>query len=298
MTVFQRDWLSSNNVLLMNHDQTVLIDSGYSSHTDMTSQLLIHALKSRSLDVLVNTHLHSDHCGGNAHLQTLYPAVQTFIPPGQIDAVADWREDQLTYVITGQNCPRFAVTSALCDRCEYEWAGLRWLALSAPGHDNHAMMFYCSQHGILISGDALWEKGFGVIFPELDEQSGYEEASQTFDLISDLKPALVIPGHGNMFTDTQSALSYARSRLDAFRNHPDKHARYASKVLVKFKLQEHGHIPLHSFRLWAQSVPYLMRLHQQLQGDLPFAAWFDQLLADMCQSGVMDIQGEELFNMP
>jgi hypothetical protein len=30
---------------------------------------------------------------------------------------------------------------------------------------------------LLLSADALWENGFGVIFPELDGESGFAEAA-------------------------------------------------------------------------------------------------------------------------
>jgi glyoxylase-like metal-dependent hydrolase (beta-lactamase superfamily II) len=42
---------------------------------------------------------------------------------------------------------------------------LDWQALAAPGHDPHALLLWCAEEGILISGDALWQNGFGVIFP-------------------------------------------------------------------------------------------------------------------------------------
>jgi len=48
------------------------------------------ALQGRPLDLLLNTHLHSDHCGGNAALQARYPALQTLIPPGHADYVRVW----------------------------------------------------------------------------------------------------------------------------------------------------------------------------------------------------------------
>jgi len=80
--VFERGWLSSNNILLTDADSATLVDSGYFSHAAQTLALLEHALAGRALDRLVNTHLHSDHCGGNAALQARYPALETRIPPG------------------------------------------------------------------------------------------------------------------------------------------------------------------------------------------------------------------------
>ena len=58
------------------------------------------------LHKLVNTHLHSDHCGGNRILQDLYHP-KTYIPLAEATAVTDWNEDLLTYRATGQECEPF-----------------------------------------------------------------------------------------------------------------------------------------------------------------------------------------------
>ena len=80
--VFERGWLSSNNILLTDAERATLVDSGYVAHATQTVALVSHALGARALDELVNTHLHSDHCGGNAALQAHYPQLRTRIPPG------------------------------------------------------------------------------------------------------------------------------------------------------------------------------------------------------------------------
>ncbi len=71
-------------------------------------------------------------------------------------------------------------------------------------------MLYQPDHRILISADALWEEGFGVIFPELWGEAGFEEVAQTLDLIESLKVDLVIPGHGTIFTEVAKSLAIVR----------------------------------------------------------------------------------------
>ncbi|MEN3294746.1 MAG: hypothetical protein V7642_3999, partial [Burkholderiales bacterium] len=82
MQVFERGWLSSNNILFTGRDETALIDSGYVTHAPQTLALASHGLQGRRLDRLVNTHLHSDHCGGNATLQRAYRC-RTTIPAAE-----------------------------------------------------------------------------------------------------------------------------------------------------------------------------------------------------------------------
>ncbi|NCX62713.1 MAG: MBL fold metallo-hydrolase, partial [Betaproteobacteria bacterium] len=76
--------------------------------------------------------------------------------------------------------------------------------------------------------------GFGVIFPELEGESGFEEQAAMLDLIEYLQPRWVFPGHGPAFSDVDQALSSARERLAAMRVNPAKHAGHALKVLLKF----------------------------------------------------------------
>ena len=53
--------------------------------------------------------------------------------------------------------------------------GFDWQVISAPGHDPHAVILFNPDTRVLISADALWERGFGVIFPELEGESGFAE---------------------------------------------------------------------------------------------------------------------------
>lgn len=108
MHVLQRGWLSSNNILFIGDGQNALVDSGYATHAPQTLELVAHLLRGQKLDLLVNTHTHSDHCGGNAALQQAY-GCRTLIPEAEARAVRDWDDAALSYVATGQQCPR-AVT--------------------------------------------------------------------------------------------------------------------------------------------------------------------------------------------
>ena len=107
ISVFERGWLSANNILLDHGGVSALIDSGYHTHAEQTLGLVQTALGERPLTHLLNTHLHSDHCGGNARLQAHYPDLETHIPPGNAPHVAEWNAERLSYTTTGQHCPKF-----------------------------------------------------------------------------------------------------------------------------------------------------------------------------------------------
>ena len=256
LTVFERGWLSSNNVLLHDDDGATLIDSGHARHADQTVALLRQALQGRPLGRLVNTHLHSDHCGGNAAVQAAW-SPQTQIPPGLAQAARQWDEVALGYQPTGQMCPRFAVHGVVSPGDAISQGGHHFEALAAPGHDPHALLLFDARSGVLISGDALWQDGFGVVFPELDGEAGFDDVAATLDLIERLPVRHVVPGHGAVFDDVAGALQRARHRLAGLRRDPARHARHGAKVLIKYHLMELGEQQFGDLRNWLAATPLL-----------------------------------------
>ena len=294
MHVLQRGWLSSNNILFLGQEQTALVDSGYATHATQTVALVAQVLHGRPLDWLVNTHIHSDHCGGNAALQQAY-GCRTFIPAAEASKVRDWDQGALSYVATGQQCARFHVDATLQGGDEIILGDMTWQVLAAPGHDPHSLILYCPQHRILISADALWENGFGVIFPELDGQSGFAEARETLEMIAALDVAIVIPGHGRPFTDVASALSGAFSRLDYLSAEPIRNAQNGLKVLLKFLLLERQKMSLADVAQIVATVPLMVSTnarHLRLPND-QLAAW---LIAQLVRAGAAQLDGEMLLN--
>jgi glyoxylase-like metal-dependent hydrolase (beta-lactamase superfamily II) len=297
VTFFERGWLSSNNVLIEDTDQAILVDSGYWTHAAQTQSLLESVLEAKSLTKLFNTHLHSDHCGGNAHLQALFPELQTYIPPGHAMYVDEWNANALTYTPTGQHCPKFTKSHLLEDGDAFLVAGKTWRIHAAPGHDPHSVVIFNEEDRILISADALWENGFGVVFPEIEGIAAFDEVASTLKVIEKLKPRLVLPGHGAAFSDFAGAIARANSRLTQFRNDPDKHASYGAKVLLKFKLLEVQKMSMNDFLDWAKATEYLNMLFAKYSNTKTFEIWFNDLCQSLVKSKACLIEGEHISNI-
>lgn len=296
ITVLERGWLSSNNILLTGEDTCALIDSGYCSHAPQTLALVDSALQGRTLDLLINTHLHSDHCGGNAALQDAYPGLRTLIPPGLSRHVQAWDPHALSYTPTGQDCPPFGFAGVLQPGTELQLGDLRWQVHAAPGHDPHSVILFEPASRVLVSADALWERGFGVVFPELDGDDAFAEVADTLDLIEALQPAVVIPGHGAPFTGVAQSIAVARARLDGFVANPAKHLQYAAKVLVKFKLLEAQRIERAALVDWAQGTAYFASMFGKHFAGLDFSQGVDLLVADLVRSGAATVHGDVVHN--
>ncbi len=297
ITVFERGWLSSNNILIQGREATALIDTGYVTHAPQTLALVEAALHGRALDLVVNTHLHSDHCGGNAALQARYPALRTLIPPGASQHVRDWDPQALTYAPTGQNCPQFRFDAVLQPGTEVKLGDTPWQVHAAPGHDPHSVILFEPAARLLVSADALWERGFGVVFPELEGLDAFDAVAQTIDLIEALAPLQVIPGHGSVFSDVTAAIARARQRLDGFVASPEKHTRHAAKVLLKFKLLEMQELEFASFVAWAQGTPYFALIAQRHFAGIDSERWIDALIDDLIRAGAALREGTLIRNV-
>ena len=295
--VFERGWLSANNILHFGDGDLSPVHSAFHAHQNLTLSLINHALEKHRLSGLnkvVNTHLHSDHCGGNAALEKAF-ACEIYIPCAEAVAVKAWDMNLLSYENLGQECPRFSHYGVLIPGQKIQLGRYTWEILAAPGHDPHSVMLYQEEHGILISADALWEEGFGVIFPELWGEPGFEEVAQTLDLIETLPVRLVIPGHGKPFTDVKKSIQTAKSRLDYLSSDVERNARHGAKVLLKYKLLEWRNQDLARVNQWISGTPALESIrHQMNLGAEEFQAWLVQALV---RSKAATIEKNHLINL-
>lgn len=297
LVVFERGWLSSNNILFVGADETALVDTGYATHADQTLALVESTLGTRPLDRILNTHLHSDHCGGNAALQRRYPKIQMDIPPGEAGLVEQWDERGLSFLATGQTCPRFGFTGLLRPGKECVLGDMAWQVHSAPGHDPHSIILFEPVSRTLISADALWENGFGVAFPELAGEPSFGDIAATLDRIETLAPLQVIPGHGRVFTDVRSSLATARRRLDGLQRDPVKHARHAIKVLMKFKLLEVQSIALNEWADWLRSASYFGVIRERFFADTELDQLAEDILAELVTAGAAETDSAFIRNI-
>lgn len=300
LTVFERGWLSSNGVLFRSEEGNCLVDTGYATHAPQTVALVKSALNGAPLHTVINTHLHSDHCGGNAALAAVYPGLEVLIPPGQATAVAAWDTDALSYGPTGQTCPQFHFTSTLSPGQSIRLGEWTWQIHAAKGHDPHSIILFQPEHGVLLSADALWENGFGVVFPELDGIDAFDEVGATLDLIESLSPNFIVPGHGAAFADLDGALQRARSRLAQFQRSPEKHHRHAVKVLIKFKLLEWQQTDIAQLINWFRETPYFRTIApsdgMNSTDSKSVATYLHGLLHELQKAGALEIVGHSVRN--
>ncbi len=291
--VFERGWLSANNILLFDGEAATLVDSGYVSHAPQTVALLRNALAGRRLARLINTHSHSDHIGGNAAVQRAFGCTIT-VPAGMARAVAEWDEDALLLSTAAQAGERFGVDATLAPDERFVAGALEWRALAAPGHDMDALAYYNAERRLLISGDALWRDGFGILFADvLGTGDGLGAARRTLEAIGRLAVDVVIPGHGAPFAEFDDALERAFSRLQAFEDDGARMARNAIRACITFMLLDARRIALDTLPRHLAETPLYREANARFLG-LSAEALASWLVGELERAGVARREGDAL----
>jgi glyoxylase-like metal-dependent hydrolase (beta-lactamase superfamily II) len=290
MRVLTRGWLNCNSIVLLEPGDNVVIDSGYCTHRERTLEMLASrlGLDRQPLERLINTHCHSDHMGGNAAVAAAYGCRVT-IPAGEVKHVQPWTPQSVWMRQFDQRADPFHFDDTIAAGGTFDGGGFEWQAHAAPGHDMDALMFFEPVNRVLVSGDALWRSGMGFVWPGQGADSAIAAALGTLAAIERLDPAVVVPGHGEAFTDVAAALATLRSKLEAFARDPAKNARHVAKVMFVFALLDHQSMPLADVPAYLSRVPCYGELARGFLGQSPgeMAAW---MLPDLERSRSIEIR--------
>ena len=288
-----RGWLSANSIVFAGDARGgSVVDTGYVSHAPQTLALIEQALAGAPLAEVINSHLHSDHCGGNAALARRWPGLRISVPAASRSKLQPWDDKQLSYLETGQRCEAFEPQAYFDDGDQLLLGGRPWRVYAAHGHDNDAVLLFEPETTTLISGDALWENRLAIIFPELSGEPGFDAAHASLDLIERLQPRLVLPGHGRAFVDVAAALAASRQRLRAFAAAPQRHRQHAARALVVYHLLEHRARPRQELLDWICATPIFLKALQCVDDPSLAQRRATEVITRLLADGVLVQQGE------
>lgn len=283
--VIVRDWLNANHILFLGEAENVLVDAGYVTHADTTIRLVRERLGDRPLHRLVNTHCHSDHMGGNAAVQRAFGCA-IWVPEAEAPLIEAWDTRALWIDFAGQRAERFRFDATVRPGDELALGNRAWQAIAAPGHVMGALLFWDEQDRILISGDALWQRGFGIVLPGAGCRERLAAARATLETIRALAPRIVIPGHGTPFTEVGPAIDLSLSRIAGFEADEPRLARHVLKVMLSFALMDAGSLDATTLPQYLATVP-LYGEYDRTWFQLGYEELARQLVEDLARSGAV-----------
>jgi glyoxylase-like metal-dependent hydrolase (beta-lactamase superfamily II) len=161
-----------------------------------------------------------------------------------------------------------------------------------------ALAFHNAERRILISGDALWRDGFGVVFSELlghpDDAGGLKATRETLDRLARLSIDVVIPGHGAPFVEVEDAFARAYQRLAAFEQSIERLARHALKVMLAFAMLERRQLPRHELPAFLSSLSFCQSVNSRYL-DYDNEALAQWLASDLIRTGTLTEVGGVLI---
>jgi glyoxylase-like metal-dependent hydrolase (beta-lactamase superfamily II) len=176
-----------SNVYIIKDEKTAIIDSGSGLYKP-----LIETIKEKTghIDYIINTHAHTDHCGGNR-----------FLDGEVLIHERDSEEAQRgTYFGTGMFTGK--IGAVMVDRTVKEGdvidlGELKLTVLNTPGHTPGSICLYEEKEGFLFSGDTLFpDGGFG----RTDLGGSDADMVASLDRVASLDIEVLYPGHMQVVT--------------------------------------------------------------------------------------------------
>jgi len=250
----ERGYLNANHFVFRG-DPSVLIDTGYLTGFSETTRLIESlGVSLRDIGIIVNTHSHCDHIGGNHRIQELSGCDIALhrIGKGFMDHRDDWATWWRYY---DQKAEFFDVTRPLDDGDIVSIGPFDFEVHFTPGHASDGIVLYHRKSRILISSDTLWENDMAVMTVRVEGSRAVWEMMASLEKIHSLDVDMVYPGHGPPFSDFHAAVDRGIQRLKTFLSQPERIGTDVLKKIMIYTLMMHPGMPEKSF------FPRLMGTH-------------------------------------
>lgn len=242
----ERGYLNGNHFVFASKDP-VLVDTGYIADFRVTERL-INDLGVRLSDIrlIVNTHGHCDHVGGNRVIQERSGCAVAMHRIGKhfIDTRDDWATWWRYY---DQRAEFFDCTQAFEDGDVLPIGPHEFRVVHTPGHSADGIVLYNEREKVLLSSDTLWENDVAVMTLRIEGSRALFSMLDSLEKIAALDARIAYPGHGKPFADVKGAIEKARTRIAGYLDRRDGIGEDLLKKILIYTLLMERSVPEDSF---------------------------------------------------
>jgi hydroxyacylglutathione hydrolase len=235
ITFFERKFPSANMILIK--DQLpILIDTGFGSDAQETEQLIKEAgVSPEELHLIVNTHYHSDHVGGNFYLQKNY-GVKIAAHKWDAHLINSCDPEACSAEWLEQPVEPYQVDLELSDNNEIHTGSRTFQVLYTPGHTLGHISLYEPEEEVFICGDLFHKHDVGWLNIFREGVSSIQRSLESLERVSKLPIRQAYSGHGPQIDEPLSSIDTARKRLEKWLKSPEKVSWHACKRIFAFTL--------------------------------------------------------------
>lgn len=232
---FERTFPSANMVLIKD-EAPILIDTGFGSDYVETEALIKEAgIDLTDLQLIVNTHYHADHTGGNHYIQETYG---THIAAHRWDAYLINRRDREagSAHYLDQPIERYHVNRLLDDGDEIQTGRNRFRVIHTPGHTLGHISLYNELEEVLITGDLFHRDDVGWLNIFREGVSAVNRSIQSLQYLQQLSIRVAYSGHGPKIDRPKESIDRAIERLKRWAENPESIGWHACKRIYAYTL--------------------------------------------------------------
>lgn len=266
----ERGYLNGNHFVYRSASP-VLIDTGYiGDFADTEKAITGLGIRLCDVSLIINTHTHCDHIGGNAAIQQQSGCDIALHRIGKhfIDTRDDWSTWWRYY---NQEARFFRCTRSLEDGDLICIGPHRFQVLHTPGHASDGIVLYNRREKILLSADTLWENDVAVMTLRVEGSSAVFQMQDSLEKLAPLDVKRVFPGHGPPFDDVKKALEKSRKKIQAYLKDRTLIGRDLLKKIIMYTLlmkkgmREDALFPYLMHTIWYRETVDLY-FHRDYQG--------------------------------
>lgn len=290
---FERGYLNGNHFVYRSKSP-ILIDTGYISDFNETERLITGlGVDLSDVSLIINTHTHCDHIGGNKIIQQKSGCDIALHKVGRyfIEAQDDWSTWWRYY---NQKADFFKCTKTLEDGDIIAIGPHNFQVIYTPGHASDGIVLYNRQDKILISSDTLWENDMAVMTLRVEGSLALFQLQESLQKLEALDVKKIYPGHGRPFNDIKKAILKSMAKIERYLLDRDMIGNDLIKKIIVYTLLMKKIIKENDL------FPYLMNTYWfketvDLYFNSEYEIQYNKIMNTFFDRGIIKRENENLF---